>query len=139
MTIAVKFGTVVGWVKWEFPNGIKADKYLIILGAKASMNLLAVLVTSQPHGRQPNPGCHAKEGYFFIKGGGPEKFPKDTWVVINDPQIINRTDLESKLREIMSKRVVWPEWDLPTQIVAAIRNCLKQSDDVSAAHLALCE
>ncbi len=139
MTVIVKYGTIVGWNKYKFPDGSESDKQLIILGSKQSQNIIAVLTTSKPRGRKPTPGCNAREGYFFIAAGGAERFSKDTWVVINDPQEIIRAEFEAKLNEVMSKRDIWPERDLSSQCVNAIRNCLKQLIDISAHHLSLLE
>ena len=62
-------GCVFHWEGYQFEDGEKADKFLVIVGAKTGCNYLAVIATSQKKKRDYQPGCNAERGYYHIPGG----------------------------------------------------------------------
>lgn len=129
-----KYGAVLGGKKFQFDDGDVSDKLLVLLGAKTGKSYLAVLTTSQPHGRKANPGCHAEDGYFFISAGS-HGFPKDTWLELHRPVEMNAaTILSGNLT-----RDIWVVANLPEQIANEIRNCLKRSPDITPHQISLLE
>ena len=135
MSGALKFGAVLAWDGFQFPDGGSSDKLLVVLGAKHGRNVIAVLATSRPHGRNAKMGCYADAGYFTVTGGGKFWFALDTWIELRRPQEISKRDIAQGMVE-KKVRVVG---QLPPQIANAIRNCLKQSKDVTAHQLSLLE
>ncbi len=132
-TPELKVGCVFHWEEYEFADGAKADKYFVVLGAKAGSNLLAVIATSQPHKRSFNPGCHHEHGYFHISGGKGDFFPKDTWLLLAPP-------VESSLAEFLQRALakqITLKGELRRDLANAIRNCLKRCLDVSEEQLKL--
>jgi len=128
------YGAVLGWKEFQFDDGGTSDKLLVVLGAKTGKNYLAVLTTSQPHGRKASPGCHAEDGYFFI-GAGKHGFPKDTWLELHRPK---EMDAATVVKGNFSGDI-WVVANLSLQIVNEIRNCLKQSPDITQHQLTLLE
>lgn len=114
-----KYGAVVFWKNFEFDDGGKSDKLLIVLGARVGKPMLAVLTTSQQHRYGKNPGCHASEGYFFIPAGGAAKFPKDTWVQLYRPLEIDA----AKLLKVAFAKDANVISNLPQDVANGIRNC----------------
>lgn len=129
----LQIGAVLDWDKFPFEDGSSKDKLFVVLGAKQGADYLLVITTSQKHQRNFDPGCNAGDGYYFIPGGGKDFFYKDTWVLLASPLPTRTTELVAKSfsDEI---RVVG---NLRHDVANAIRNCLKQVDDVSQAHLDL--
>ena len=126
------YGAVLGWSKFQFDDGEKSDKLLVVLGAQTGKNYLAVITTSQPHGRKANPGCYAEDGYFFI-GAGSHGFPKDTWLELYRPKEMNAATV---VRGNFSGDI-WVVTNLHQQIANEIRNCLKRSPDITQHQLSL--
>ena len=126
------YGAILGWKEFPFDDGGKSDKLLIVLGAQAGKNYLAILTTSQSHGRKAIPGCHAEDGYFFI-GAGSHEFLKDTWLELYRPQEMSAaTVLKGNL-----SGDIWVVANLRQQIANEIRNCLKRSPDTTQHQLSL--
>lgn len=129
----IKNGCIFHWSDYQFADGERADKYLVILGCKEQCNYLAVVATSQPKKRKFEPGCNAAMGYYHIPGGGKDWFPKDTWLLLSDPREIHPGEF---LKFAMTK-AIQHKGQLRDDIANAIRNCLKRCDDVSEYHLSL--
>jgi hypothetical protein len=133
MSGTFQYGAVVFWKGFEFEDGGSSNKLLVVLGAKTGQPIIAVLATSKAHRRKAVPGCHAIDGYFFIKGGGPEGFPKDTWLELNRPvEIAVALLVKSALTQ--DSHV---QGNLPPQHTNEIRNCLKQSPDITPYQISL--
>lgn len=137
--LLVKYGSVIFWTGFKFEDGQKGNKLLVILGAKNGANLLAVLATSQAHGRPKTRGCHTQHSCFFVPGGGPEGFDCDTWLELHRPQEIERKFIGTQAGLPEDKREIRTVLDLKPQFANEFRNCLKLSPDISAAQLALLE
>ena len=133
MTASFHVGAVLHWEGFEFDDGTAKNKYFVILGAKPRHNYLVVIATSQPKSRSYQPGCHAQEGYYHIPEGGKDFFRKDTWLLLMEslvvrPSEIVKLGLDGRVRTVGTLR---------DQVANAIRNCLRQVEDVSQAQLEL--
>jgi hypothetical protein len=129
-----KYGAVVAWDGFKFAGGGASDKLLVILGAKQGKEIIAVLATSKQHGKRADPGCHAKDGYYFIPAK-TASFPKDTWLELYRPQEI----APAELVKVSLKKEARVTDNLTSQMANAIRNCLKQCPDVTGHQLTLLE
>lgn len=129
----VSHGCIFHWQEYKFSDGQTANKYFIILAAKNGFNFLAAIATSKPRGRKFEAGCHSKEGYYHIPGGGKDWFPRDTWVLLSD--VVELTPSEF-LKRAMEKQITL-SGNLRADIANAIRNCFKSSPDASAHHISL--
>ena len=121
-----KFGAVVYWDNFKFDNGGSSNKLLVVLGAKTGHNLIAVLTTSVPPPKNLPSGCHPGEGYYVFRAG-EYGWPKDTWVQLYRPFIFSAAEVLSVAFSDEARTVR----NLPQHIAAGIRNCLKQSPDLS--------
>lgn len=127
-------GCVYHWADYEFEDGSRRNKYLVIVGANKGSNYLAVLATSQEKRRGFQPGCNHKAGHYHIPGGAKDWFKLDTWLLLADPVEIVPADF---VKRAMVDKAIEHKGDLRPQIANEIRNCLRRCDDVSAIHLAL--
>jgi hypothetical protein len=130
----LKFGAVLFWKGFRFPDGGSSDKLLIVLGAKQGHDMIAVLCTSQPRHGKLTEGCHSDLGYYFVPKGR-HGHPKDTWVQLYRIVILSAADAV-KAAFAAELRV---QANLPADLAAGIRNCLKATKDISAAEIALLE
>ena len=127
-------GTVLHHRDFQFEDGTKRDKYLIILGANPGCDCLCVLTTTQQWKLESQRGCHHKpRTYFFIPGDGKNFFLKNTWVVLSDPVIMSNTAIIQKGME----NTITVEANLKENITGEIRNCLKGSKDISQKEMQL--
>jgi hypothetical protein len=127
-------GCVIHWDEYQFDDGATADKFFVVLGAKAGSNYLVVIATSQPHRRKFQAGCHHESGYFHIPGGSKDWFPKDTWLLLAEPREITISEL---LKLSLKEKRVKAVGQLRIELANAIRNCLKLCDDISKQQIAL--
>lgn len=128
-----KFGAVLSWEDFKFEDGGESDKLLIVLGARKGVNAIAVVCTSKQRSKKALAGCHEQEGYYFIPGGGRNWFKLDTWVELHRSFELDAAKL---LTALMTKQATALA-NLSPEIAAAIRNCLKKTDDVTPAQIAL--
>lgn len=133
-TGAISPGCIIHWKEFEFSDGEKADKFLVILGCNTGSNYLAVLGTSKRHKRDFAPGCNSGKGYYHIPGGQKDFFKVDTWLILADPIEI---DPATFLQKAMVEKSLTIAGQLRPEMANAIRNCLKQCADVSAYHISL--
>ena len=134
MTTGIIPGCILHWKNHKFDDGGVADKYFVILGAKAGSNYLAVIATSRQHHMEFKPGCHHEAGYYHIPGGAKDWFPKDTWLLLFRPIELSAQEL---LKLAMVEKQITTEGHLRPAIANAIRECLKLCLDVSPAQKAL--
>ncbi len=125
-------GCVVHWKDYKFSDGATADKYLVIVGCKTGSNYLAVIGTSKPHKKGFVAGCHHAEGYYHCPAG-LAWFPKDTWLLLADPIEI----VPAEFLKLGFGGVVTISGQIKTDIANAIRNCVRDCQDVSDLHRAL--
>ena len=128
MSGELKVGAIFYHRDFEFEDGTKRNKYLVVLGAKPDHDYLCVLTTTQQRKNKAERGCHHKpRTYFFIPGDGKNFFPKNTWIVLSNPFIMNRSEVIKKGMQ----NIVQIKANLKDNIAGEIRNCLKSSRDIS--------
>lgn len=130
---AIGPGCILHWEGFKFPDGGKADKFFVIVGAQPGKNYLAVIATSKQKWRDNTPGGNPDGGYYHIPGGGKDWFPADTWLLFEAPQEISAQELLTRKfkNEIAIKGKLRPD------IANAICNCMRQCQDVSEYHKGL--
>jgi hypothetical protein len=136
MAHAFQLGAVLHWLAFDKdrPEGAEIKpKFLIVVGAKQGYDCLMILATTQRHRKEFKPGCNAKDGYYFIPSVAKEFFKEDTWLLLSEPKVTSAAEL---VKLGMGKQVE-ARGKIRDEIVRAIINCLKQSDDVSGIHLSL--
>lgn len=130
---AVSVGCILHWKGFKFPDGAEANKYLVVVGARPGCNYLAIVATSQLRKRSYQPGGNPQGGYYHIPGGGRDWFPKDTWLLFEEPREISAAEL---VKESFAKNLTVVGY-LHHDIANAICNCMRQCDDVSEYHISL--
>jgi hypothetical protein len=133
MSPAPVLGNVLHWKKFEFEDGKKKDKYLVVIGAKKGCDYLFAVATSQRHRRAFKPGCHKKLSYYHIPGVGRDYFKKDTWLIF--VKCVQQRQADTL--KLISEGALSVEGSLRHDVVKAIQECLRQCDDVPAIHIAL--
>jgi hypothetical protein len=127
-------GTILHWEGFRFPNGAEADKFFVIVGAQPNKNYLAIIATTQQKGRNADPGGNPKGGYYFIRGDGKNGFPRDTWLLFEEPQELSAAEL---VKAVQEKTITVTEWRLRDHTANHLCNCMRKCDDVSAYHRSL--
>ena len=123
-------GSVVSFKDFEFHDGDKEDKLLIVLNDKRNDIYLVLKATSQSSKwRQPNEGCHHDKGYYYIPKG-KAWFRKETWIVLDDPYEMPAYDLEENGHVLA---------EIDDQLRRAITNCFKKTEDCSDFYIWLME
>ena len=130
---AISVGCILHWKGFRFVDGAEANKYLVIVGAKPGSNYLAIVATSKQRKRSLQPGGNPEGGYYHIPGGGKDWFPKDTWLLFEEPREITATEL---VKEGLAKNIT-VEGYLRHDIANAICNSMRKCDDVSEYHVSL--
>ena len=128
MSGELKVGAIFHHRDFEFEDGTKRNKYLVVLGAKPDHDYLCALTTSQQRKKKTEWGCHPNPYcYFYIPGDGKNFFPKNTWIILSEPVIMSRVEAIEKGMQ----NIVHIEANLKDNIAGEIRNCLKSSRDIS--------
>jgi len=135
MGIDPKFGDVFLWHDYRFADKGIADKRYIVLGAKPALDIIGAITTSVQGQKPFTAGCSPTDGIYFAPRGTAPVFQLDTWVQLYRPQIITSTEMRQRIKAGNIKLL----GTLPPMIANAIRNCLKQTDDISPKQLALLE
>ena len=78
-------------------------------------------------------GGNPDGGYYHIPGGGRDWFPKDTWLLFEEPREISAAEMISE----GLKKNIEVKGHLRPDIANAICNCMRKCDDVSEVHVAL--
>lgn len=126
-------GSVYHRTEHQFPNGAKGVKLLVQLNSPSRREpYLFVQTTSQPHNRPKTPGCLPRHSAFYVEAGKPF-FDVDTWIQLDRvyefvPAFMVKEGLKGTLNELGT---------LPNQMMNAIANCCKYSDDITAHQLQL--
>jgi hypothetical protein len=134
MSGAFSIGAVLHWEAFAFRDGEQANKYLVVLGAKQGADYLFVVATSKQKQRQFQPGCTLTPfTYFFIPGGGKDFFPKDTWLLLDEPYQFSAAEVtQAGLKGLLVVKT-----NLRVDLANAARNCMKRSKDVAQVYLEL--
>ncbi len=116
---------------FEFENGEKADKLLVVLNHQKAGRFLVLLTTSRPRKTRPrDEGCQAERGYYFVSANR-HWFNSDTWILLYRPYEIEA----HRLRDSEERGDVRIMATLETDFARAIINCFKRCDDCSEHHL----
>ena len=130
---AVGPGSILHWEGFRFPNGTEANKFFVIVGAQLGHNYLAIIATSQQKGRNADPGGNPKGGYFHIRGDGKNWFPKDTWLLFEEPVELSAADFS----EAVTEETITVKGRLRGDLANQICNSMKKCNDVSGYHRTL--
>ena len=129
----MKKGTILFHKNFPFKDGDSSPKLLVVLNSPTIQDpFLAVRTTSQQKHRPRQSGCIEGKNLFFIEAG-KTSFPIDTWIQLYDFYEISH---ERFMMEFLSGRLDI-KGDLPEQMVNALINCAKRSDDISEYQLSL--
>lgn len=122
-------GAILFHPNFEFYDGEKADKLLVVMNnAEKGDSLLLAKTTSKQWRRSNKPDCELSEPSFFIpKSRG--FFRLDTWIVLDRLYAVTLLEMTKKIfaKEVERKS------DIPEQEMNAIRNCALRSDDLTIA------
>lgn len=130
----LKLGAILHHKDFEFQDGSKKNKYLVVLGAQPDYDYLCVLTTSQQGKRGSERGCHHKpHTYFFIPADGKNSFLRNTWLLLSSPVIISKAEMIKKGIE----NIIQTKDNLKQPLIGEIRNCLKASRDISKKQMQL--
>jgi len=133
MTASFGVGAVLHWKNFEFPDGSQKNKFFVVLGARSGQHSLVVIATSKRKNKDYNAGCHPREGYYHIPGARKDFFTEDTWLLLMECQVID----SAKIIGLGMSGALTVAGQLRIDLANAIRNCLKQIQDVSQAQLSL--
>lgn len=124
-------GDVIFFCDFQFRDGKKADKLLIILNTPIdSEPYIVCLTTSQPHQRKKQLGCHSAENYYFVDSK-QDNFDKDTWIVFEKVYTLDVARLLNSCLKDGSYRL----FELEKTLWGAIKKCISQSKDVEQDYI----
>jgi hypothetical protein len=128
-------GDVIFWPSFPFPDGDDSDKIFIVLNVQRNDVHLILKTTSKENKYRPKTeGCHAGLGYYYIPAGRGW-FKKQTWVALHTPYEHSASELDQMCLGGGSRHMT----TLNDQLVRAIVNCFKKTDECSSHHLWLLE
>jgi hypothetical protein len=136
MAHSFQVGAVLHWLAFDKdkPDGAEIKpKYLLVIGAKQGNDCLMILATTQRHRKDFTPGCNAKDGYYYIPAVAKEFFKENTWLLLNEPKVASAAEL---VRLGLTKQVE-VRGVLRNELVRAVINCLRRSEDIGDVHLSL--
>lgn len=118
--------------KFEFTDGGQADKLFVIVNSQRNNQHLVFKTTSQSHEkyRPRKEGCQPQYGFYHIPAGRAW-FKKDTWIVLNDPQIMEASRLDDDV--LRGGSIVMTT--LNDVLIRAIINCFRKTQDCAKAHI----
>lgn len=122
----MKFGEIVLWKEYRFPNGNINNKLGVCLNRPTATARAVLAFTTSTVGRYPSiPGCSTNPPFFFFKRT-PTQFPDDTWVVLARVYAITLDEAERmKARGEMVRLN-----QLRQDHACALRNCALNSEDL---------
>ncbi|WP_304132556.1 hypothetical protein [Ignavibacterium album] len=125
-------GDVIYFVNFEFSNGSKKDKLIIILNNPKSGEPYLVCITTSQHKvwRSKQPGCHSENNYYFIESGHSE-FKKDTWIVFDRVYEIP----VDKILNSCIRDGSYSLFSLESSLWKAIKNCITKSKDIEQDYI----
>lgn len=126
-------GTILFHRALEFKDGETGKKLLIILNApQSSEPFLCCKTTSKQKFDLDKEGCHSSKN-IYVLNPAKNTFPLKTWVQFHEIyEFENKSFLSHHFKGNIDIK-----GNLPTNIVNAIVNCIKKSDDISKYHLGL--
>lgn len=129
----MKFGEVVLWENYHFPNGTIRDKLGVCLN-RPTEDIPAVLAfTTSKTGRfADTPGCSLDPHFFFMRRT-PSLFRTDTWILL---QKVYPEPLGDILR-MMATGSMRSIFHLKSNQANELHNCVLRSEDISMKILKL--
>lgn len=128
-------GDIIFWPRFPFPDGEDSNKLLIILNVQRNDTHLILKTTSKETKYRPKKeGCHSQQGYYYVPPGR-DFFKAQTWVVLHTPIEHQASDLDDMCMQKKAKHIS----TIQEQLLRAIINCFKKTDDCSPNHLWLLE
>jgi hypothetical protein len=122
----MKAGSILFFKDFQFEDGIKKDKLLLILNNPIDAEpYLLCPTTSQQHNRKKILGCHSQNNYYFIDQN-QDKFVKDTWVVFHK---IYPKDIASVIKSGIDRELI-KKFELESSLWDTIKNCILKSIDI---------
>jgi hypothetical protein len=131
--VAIEPGCILHWDGFVLSTGEAGHKYFVIVGAQPNQNYLAIRATSQRKRRNHVPGGNPQGGWYHIPGGRKDWFPRDTWLLFDDPQELSAKELLA----LKFKGEIKVVGSLRHDIANAICNCMRKCNDVSEYHKTL--
>ena len=126
-------GQILWHKDFEFEDGSKKDKYLVVLNDSDRDSVCLVLKTTSQsrYYKGVEKGCNPQKKVFFVPIGWEQCFKVDTYIQL--PEIFEiptekllAGDISGKIRVTSS---------LTIKCFKLLKNCLKQfKDDISAQH-----
>lgn len=126
-------GTILYHRAFEFKGGEVGKKLLIILNTPQDNDpYLCCKTTSQPKYGLEKEGCYNNKNVYVLNPI-PRCFSLKTWVQFHDLyEFDSQSFLQAHFRGDIDIK-----GNLPTQVINAIVNCVKKSEDISKYHLML--
>ena len=103
-------------------------KYLLVLAVPPGADVVARLITSQPHGRPENPRCYhglPYGGYFLGIPGAP--LTKKSWVDLRYLPDLDPVDAQADASKGVFRQVTM----LPVDVLCAVIECVAAADDTT--------
>lgn len=111
-------------------TGRPLPKYLLILAAPQKRDLVAVLLTSRPHGRREDPPCSHDAPYAgFFLGVLGHPLTEKSWVDLRGLLDLDERDFDRAIDDKIATLVSC----LPITAFAAVLDCAARSDDTTRA------
>lgn len=125
----MKPGTVLHYSGFQFKDGARGDKYLVVLNEGLCGFYILVKTTSRQNGRSERYGCNLSDRFpnFFLSGGIPTSCTP-TWVCLNE-------FYTPPVAEILTGKfsgLVTMKGELPVEIAKSLLLCAAASDDITA-------
>jgi hypothetical protein len=125
-------GKVFSYKDFEFVDGGKSDKLLILVNEpKGNADCIFIKTTSKPK-PQSKPGCHSFSN-LYVLDAGEDLFKLKTWVQFQEIYPVTCANLLSVIKAGEARRIGC----LRDQTVRAIINCMRNSPDLSPYELKL--
>ena len=127
------FGDVLHYNDFEFEDGTKKDKYIIVLNSTCLENPCLFLITTSQSIRYQDAksGCNPQRKVFFIPASWRTLFPSDTFIPL--PQIREIDTLELLSGSLANR--ICPLGRLPEKVGLRLLQCLRHFRvDISDHH-----
>lgn len=109
-------------------TGELKPKYLLILAVPPNGDVVARLLTSQPHGRPETPPCfHGMPYASYFLGVPCRPLTAKTWLDLRHLDDLDPDDIAKLIR----KNIISIEGPLPAPILQAAMDCAANADDTT--------
>ena len=125
-------GKVFSYKDFEFVDGGKSDKLLILMNEPAGTSDCIFIKTTSKAKPQSKTGCHSFSN-LYVLDANEDLFKLKTWVQFQEIYPVSCTNLLSVVTSGEARRI----GQLRDQTIRAITNCMKNSPDLSPYELKL--